>query len=87
MMYGTTLFGSIEQTFGLDNGVAYRFDPAKGTFKALADFNGTVGTLPYAALIEGKDKHLYGTASLYGGSNKRGSDVGSVVRLPTALKE
>ena len=87
MMYGTTLFGSIEQTFGLDSGVAYRFDPAKGTFKALADFNGTVGAMPYAALIEGNDKYLYGTASLYGGSNARGTDGGSVVRLSLALKK
>ena len=81
MMYGTTLFGSVEQTSGLDSGVAYRFDPAKGTFKALADFNGTVGAESHAALIEGKDNYLYGTASLYGGSNKRGPDGGSVVRL------
>ncbi len=87
MMYGTTLFRSIEQTSGLDSGVAYRFDPAKDTFKALADFNGTVGAMPYAALIEGKDQYLYGTASLYGGSNKRGNDGGSVVRLSPALKE
>ncbi len=87
MMYGTTLFGSIEQTFGLDNGVAYRFDPANGTFKALADFNGTVGARPSAALIEGADKYLYGTASLYGGSNARGTDGGTVVRLYPLLKE
>jgi uncharacterized repeat protein (TIGR03803 family) len=86
MMYGTTLFGSVEQTYGLDSGVVYRFDPAKGVFTALADFNGTVGAMPYAALIEGKDQFLYGTASLYGGSNKRGTDAGSVVRLSPALK-
>ena len=86
-MYGTTLFGSIEQTYRLDSGVAYRFDPAKNTFKALADFNGTVGSMPYAALIEGKDNYLYGTASLYGGSNARGTDAGTVVRLEPALKQ
>jgi hypothetical protein len=87
MMYGTTLFGSIEQTFGLDSGVLYRFDPANDKFKALADFNGTVGAMPYAALIEGTDKYLYGTGSLYGGSNTLGTDAGTVVRLSTALKE
>ncbi len=87
MMYGTTLFGSIEQTYGLDSGVVYRFDPANDKFKALADFNGTVGAMPYAALIEGTDKYLYGTGSLYGGSNTLGTDAGSVVRLSTALNE
>ena len=87
MMYGTTVFGSIEQTYGLDTGVAYRFDPARKTFKALADFNGTVGAEPHAALIEGNDNYLYGTASLYGGSNNRGVDAGSVVRLAQPLKE
>ena len=37
-------------------------------------------------LIEGADGYLYGTASLYGGSNKRGTDGGSIVRLSPALK-
>ncbi len=85
MMYGTTLFGSVEQTFGLDSGVAYRFDPANGKFKALADFNGTVGAMPYAGLIEGADNYLYGAASLYGGSNARGTDGGTVVRVGAPL--
>ena len=87
MMYGTTLFGSLEQTYGLDSGIAYRYDPANGTFTKLADFNGTVGASPYAALVEGTNKHLYGTASLYGGSNARGTDAGTVVCLLPALKE
>ena len=87
MMYGTTLSGSLEQTYGLDSGIAYRFDPANGIFKALADFNGTVGAAPQASLIEGKDKFLYTTATLYAGSNKRGTDAGSVVRLYSALKK
>jgi uncharacterized repeat protein (TIGR03803 family) len=87
MMYGTTLFGSLEQTYGKDDGIAFRFDPATGAFTELADFNGTVGSAPRAVLIEGSDKYLYGTASQYGGSNKLGPDAGSVVRLSTRLKE
>ena len=87
MMYGTTLFGSLEQTYGLDSGIAFRYDPANGNFAKLADFNGTVGASPYAALVEGTNNHLYGTASLYGGSNARGTDAGTVVCLLPALKE
>jgi hypothetical protein len=69
----------------MDGGVAYRFDPAKGAFKALADFTGEVGATPYASLIEGKDDYLYGTASLYAGGNARGVDAGSIVRVVPAL--
>ena len=85
LMYGTTLFGSIEMGFDQDSGVAYSYNPANGKFKAVADFNGTVGATPRAALIEGADDHLYTTASAYGGSNTRGQDSGSVVRLMPAL--
>ncbi len=85
MMYGTTLFGSLEQTYGLDSGIVFRYDPATGAFKKLADFNGTVGAMPYAALIEATNNYLYGTATLYGGSNGRGTDAGTVVFLAPAL--
>jgi len=82
MMYGTTLFGYLEQTYGLDNGIAYSYDPANNRFERLADFKGTVGAAPRAALIEGTDKYLYGTASAYGGNNPSGeANGGSVVRL------
>jgi uncharacterized repeat protein (TIGR03803 family) len=87
MMYGATPFGSIEQTQGADSGVAYRFDPVKSTFKALADFSGTVGAMAHDSLIEGNDNHLYGTASLYAGGNARGPDAGSVVRVDPALNK
>ena len=85
LMYGTTLFGSIEMGFNQDCGVLYSYNPATGAFKAVADFTGAVGAASRAAPVEGTNKFLYTTASLYGGSNANGTDAGSVVRLVPAL--
>ncbi len=87
MMYGTTHFGSIERGFNQDNGIAYRYNPANGAFKALADFTAPTGDYPRAALIEGADNYLYTTTPADGGSNARGQDQGTVVRLSPALKK
>ena len=85
MMYGTTHFGSIERGYGQDNGVLYRYNPVSGAFKALVDFTAPTGDYPRAALIEGADNYLYTTTPADGGSNKRGQDEGTVVRLSPAL--
>ena len=82
VMYGTTYAGGTG-----DDGCVYSFNPVNSVFRVLASFGTTTGAAPVAALIEGSDNFLYGTASLYGGSNSRGSDAGSVVRVVPVLKE
>lgn len=81
LMYGTTYAGGS----GGDNGSVYSYNPSKKIYKTLASFNGTTGAGPRAVLIEGSEKYLYGTATLYGGSNNLGSDAGTLVRLLPAL--
>ncbi len=85
MMYGTASSGDLEGASGPDSGIVFRFDPARGAYKGLADFTGSTGSPPVAALIEGSDDTLYTTASFYGGGNARGPDHGSVVRVVPAL--
>ncbi len=83
LMYGTTFAGGT----GGDDGSFYSYDPVHGVFAMVASFSTDSGAAPNAALIEGSDRFLYGTTSLYGGSNSRGTDSGSVVRLAPALKQ
>jgi uncharacterized repeat protein (TIGR03803 family) len=83
LMYGATYAGGT----GGDNGSIYSYNPVKKTYKTLASFVGNTGAAPRAALMEAKDGHLYGTTTLYGGSNARGGDVGTIVRLSPALKQ
>ncbi len=87
LMYGTTQFGSIEKGSGQDNGVVYSYNPVDGAFRALVDFTAPTGDFPRAALIEGADKYLYTTTPADGGSNKRGQDQGTALRLSPALKQ
>ena len=82
LMYGTTLAGGADG----GDGSAYSYDPAKHAYKTIASFDTNTGAAPRAVLVEGADRYLYGTASLYGGSNARGGDGGSIVRLIPALK-
>ncbi len=83
LMYGTTMAGGT----GGDDGSAYSYDPVKHAYKTVASFDTDTGAAPRAALVQGADGYLYGTASLYGGSNARGGDGGSVVRLAPAPKQ
>jgi uncharacterized repeat protein (TIGR03803 family) len=85
-MYGTELEGSLTCNCGSD-GAIFKFDPKTGVLKGVAAFTTGTGAQSRGGLIEGTDGFLYGTTSLYGGSNHRGPDLGAVVRLMPALKQ
>ncbi|MBD5654872.1 MAG: hypothetical protein IAI50_06790 [Candidatus Eremiobacteraeota bacterium] len=78
LMYG--------MTYDDGDGTIYSYNPAKALLTLLVGFNGNNGAAPTDALIEGTDNFLYGTTTLYGGSNKLGGDAGTIVRLGPALK-
>jgi hypothetical protein len=85
-MYGTELEGSLTCNCGSD-GAIFKFSPRTGVLKGVAAFTTDTGAQSRGALIEGTDGYLYGTTSLYGGSNNRGQDAGTIVRLLPALKQ
>jgi uncharacterized repeat protein (TIGR03803 family) len=61
--YGTTPYGGPAYALGPPEhgfGTIFRIT-AKGTLTNLLSFNGTNGSMPYAALIQGTDGSLYGT--------------------------
>ena len=63
-LYGTTSEGG---TGG--GGTLFRFDPATRVLETLHHFDGTLGRRPLAAVIDGGDGALYGTASEGGALN------------------
>lgn len=68
LLYGTTLAGG-----GNDRGLLFRLAPDGGGFQGLAALNlGYPGATPTAALVEGSDGALYGTAE-FGGLNNFGT--------------
>ena len=79
LMYGTT------EAAG--DGAVYSYNPLSKAFKPIAAFGSNTGGVPVAALFEGTDKHLYGTASLYGGTNARGNGSGTIYRLDPVLRK
>ncbi len=82
------IYGTSEQTSqGSEVGSSYRFNPKTGRMQTLAPFTGSTGGYPEGALIEGSDKFLYGTTTLYGGSDAGGPDAGSVFRINPALAQ
>ena len=82
------LYGISQQTnLGSEPGSTWRYNPASGRMETLAPLSGSTGGYPDAALIEGADKYLYGTTSIYGGSDNRGPDEGSTFRITPALKQ
>ena len=67
-LYGTTSTGGTSS-----GGVVYRITTA-GVYKVLVNFNtnpSTNGATPYAGLVQGSDKYLYGVTSA-GGANGQG---------------
>ncbi len=80
------IYGLSNQTSqGSEPGSIYRYTPANGRMLTVAPFSGSTGGNPQGGLIEGKDRYLYGTTSLYGGSNAQGPDAGTVFRIAPAL--
>ncbi len=86
LMYGSELEGSVPCNCGSD-GAIYKFNPSTGVLQGVASFTTETGGQSAGAIIEGKDGFLYGTTSLYGGSNARGVDKGTVWQLLPALKQ
>jgi uncharacterized repeat protein (TIGR03803 family) len=81
-MYGTLLISNVS-----GDGSTYSYNPTTKNMKSLIAFSTNTGAYPRGALIEGKDKYLYGTNSLYGGSNSRGTDAGTLYRMGPALPQ
>jgi uncharacterized repeat protein (TIGR03803 family) len=76
-LYGTTWGSYVEDGSGV--GTIYRIT-TDGTFTLLHTFSGTVdGSEPYAALTQGTDGALYGTAVFGGASGK-----GTIFRITTS---
>ena len=75
-LYGTTsqggTFANSNDDDEADGGTVFRFDPAASALTTLVNFNGTDGTEPISALLQGADGFLYGTTSA-GGANGLGT--------------
>jgi uncharacterized repeat protein (TIGR03803 family) len=83
MMYGTLLSSnSVSQDGGL-----FVYNPTTKMMQALVAFSTNTGAAPAGAVIEGKDRSLYGTNTLYGGSNSRGVDAGTLYKIGPPLKQ
>lgn len=81
LMYGTTSAGGTGAE-GI-GGTVYSFDPVSRTaINPLASFAIKTGIAPHGALIEGKDRYLYGTTTEYGNP---GRDSGTLYRVTPAL--
>lgn len=66
-LYGTTVWqGTVDQ------GTVFVMTTSGGGYKVLHSFQGTEGTNPYAGLVQGSDKFLYGVAAR-GGVNNLGT--------------
>ena len=85
-IYGTEQEGSLTCNCG-SNGAIYKFNPKTSVLEGVAAFTTDTGGQSDGTLIEGKDGFLYGTTHLYGGSNVRGQDAGTVWRLSPALMQ
>lgn len=82
LMYGTLISSEVSS-----DGSTYVYNPATKVMSAQVGFTTNTGAAPVGALIEGKDRYLYGTNSLYGGSNSRGVDAGTLYRIGPPLKQ
>jgi uncharacterized repeat protein (TIGR03803 family) len=79
-MYGTLLSSDVSS-----DGSTYVYNPTTKVMTAQVGFTTATGAAPRGVLIEGRDKYLYGTNSLYGGSNRRGVDGGTLYRIGPPL--
>jgi uncharacterized repeat protein (TIGR03803 family) len=75
-LYGTTRGGG-----ALGDGAVFKLAQGSGTITALASFNGTDGSAPYAGLLMDSSGNLYGTASR-GGAHGSPVGDGTVFELP-----
>ena len=83
LMYGTPEPGGTSS----DNGALCGHNPAKNTPTFIGAYTGTTGAAPRTVPIEGMDGYLTTPTTLYGGSNRRGTDAGTIVRaLPSLTK-
>jgi hypothetical protein len=80
MMYGSLLSGDVSE-----DGSLFVYNPTTNVMQALLGFGTDTGAAPRGVLIEGKDRYLYGSNSLYGGSNSLGLDSGTLYRVGPPL--
>jgi uncharacterized repeat protein (TIGR03803 family) len=80
MMYGTLLSGAASA-----DGSLFVYNPTTKAVQTLVAFGTDTGAAPRGVLIEGKDRNLYGSNSLYGGSDSFGTDGGTLYRVGPPL--
>ena len=81
MMYGTLLSSDVVS----NDGGLFVYNPTTKAMQAIVAFGTDTGAAPRGALIEGKDRYLYGSNSLYGGSDSFGTDGGTLYRVGPPL--
>ena len=75
-LYGTTVWQGTA-----DQGIVFVMTTSGGGYKVLHSFQGAEGTNPYAGLVEGSDKYLYGVAARGGAKS-----VGTLFKVSTTGK-
>jgi uncharacterized repeat protein (TIGR03803 family) len=79
--YGSTLGGGSNNCSGNQAcGTVFRITP-KGVLTTLHSFDGSDGSEPYGALVQGTDRNLYGTTAYGGASTNCSSGCGTVFRV------
>lgn len=63
------LYGTTERGGAGDQGIVFILEPEGGGYMVLRSFAGTLGSFPYAGLMEGSDGVLYGTTTAGGNAN------------------
>jgi hypothetical protein len=81
MMYGPLLSSDAVS----QDGSLFVYNPTTKAVQTLVAFDTDTGAAPRGALIEGKDRNLYGSNSLYGGSDSFGTDGGTLYRVGPPL--
>jgi uncharacterized repeat protein (TIGR03803 family) len=86
--YGTTQNGGkyTHCVSGMGCGTVFKMTP-RGKLSTVVNFNGTNGSQPFAALVQGPDGTLYGTTLSGGGKNKYfPNGAGTVFAIPPGGK-
>ncbi len=81
MMYGPLLSSDAVS----QDGSLFVYNPTTKAMQSLVAFGTDTGAAPRGALIEGNDRNLYGSNSLYGGSDSFGTDAGTLYRVGPPL--